>query len=85
MLIRVTQDHINAGIRRKSKKCPIALSVLEQTGADWCTVGIQYANYTKEKILYYFALPSAAKVFVSNFDDGLRVEPFEMEIEPMVF
>lgn len=83
ILIKVTQNDIDQGLRAHVDCCPIALALQRELDSDLCTVHpkkyasdgyIRYQNIQTE-------LPFEANAFANEFDKGEFVEPFEFEIE----
>lgn len=80
--IKVTQEHINNGIKCSGVRCPIALA-LNFAGdifVDECYIDDIDGNRR-------FNTPPEASAFVSKFDAGFAVEPFEFELsdpQPLV-
>ena len=77
--IRVKQEHIDAGKRRKGTSCPIALAIQEAVG-DGVRVRVYYSFLEVDEMQFY--LPTVAQSFVHEFDrNGKReVKPFSFEI-----
>lgn len=82
MKIQVTDYHIQYGMRGRSRYCPVALalpksktcnSVNKENLADWLS---------GRKIC---ALPREVKEFISKFDDGKQVKPFEFSLSAECF
>lgn len=68
MKIKVTQDHIDRGVRRGLLDCPIALAFGEQPDLN-----------TRDFLCSH--LPIEAVIFIGKFDAGKSVQPFEFEWE----
>ncbi len=83
MLVKVTQKHIDEGKRADCYTCPIALAILD---IDPKPVNVQvkysYVMIYIEKNGKYkqYELPWEAREFISKFDNGKKVEPFEFEL-----
>lgn len=75
MKIKVTQEHIDLGERKLCSECPVALAVIEATGIA-CEVEPDEIRFKGR----YFQLPPAACRFISEFDCGAPVQPFEFEL-----
>ena len=71
MKVKVTQEHINKGLKGSSCYCPIALAI----GPN-CVV--QYSHITIGNKEY--RTPQAVFEFLHAFDNGLPVKPFEFEL-----
>jgi hypothetical protein len=75
MQIRVTQEHIDRGLRCSPGRCPVALA-LRSTLNKSVNVGKREA-FIGDAIV---KLPDAAKIFIHNFDERLPVKPFEFDL-----
>ena len=81
--IRVTQRHIDSGVSGGSTSCPVALAVREVLGVDAdVSVGSYTLGYRPKNRLDYrlLDLPTRVTDFISRFDKGLEVDPFEFEL-----
>ena len=76
MIIRVTQEHIDKGIRGSCTKCPIALALID-AGLDNPSVGVYYMRGGGRHL---FGCPQIIKNFMTLFDNGAYAAPFEFEI-----
>lgn len=81
MLIKVTQDHINRGVRCRAGDCPINLSIMEQTGYEANTLGNDVVLYINKEDFVYVRLDNLARVFISHFDGGKPVSPIEFDLD----
>ena len=77
MKVKVNNDHIQYGVKRNCEKCPIALALQDEfpyhaieVGDDGVTIGADY-----------YDLPEIAQDFISDFDDGMSVQPFEFMLD----
>jgi hypothetical protein len=77
--LKVTQDHINRGVRNNCWHCPIALA-FKELGLS-TTVGRTEVCYEDIDSFYTLPLPAEATQFTFNFDAGFAVQPFECEVE----
>ena len=79
MLIKVTQEHIDSGVRGDCSKCPIALAISEQVnnrvGVSKGGIIIPYLYET------FLETPPLAREFIEKFDAGKEVEPFVFNLE----
>jgi hypothetical protein len=81
MKIKVTQEHIDKGIRSDANKCPLALAICDEGTKP--TVGLAYVylwhegTHTGKNV----RLPHEALMFRRAFDARRPVEPFEFELE----
>ena len=76
LVVKVTQKHIDTGLRGRCWLCPIAFALKDLTGKNW-RVHNDAVYYEDLEI----PLPWSAISFIKCFDEGLRVEPFEFELE----
>lgn len=81
--IRVLEDHIMRGEAENCEKCPIALALLDQL-----TGPVEFIEVSEAEITvhlpggdYYTAdAPAEAASFISLFDHGQDVRPFEFAV-----
>ena len=80
MLIKVTQEHIDRGIKGSAYHCPIALACGD-FGMTKPGVGTHYVhpNSTWGGGTYYI-LPPIARRLLLEFDVGQPVAPFEFDL-----
>ena len=86
MKVTITQEHIERGQRNSAGSCPIALALREaeaQSGS-W-SVNEETAQFLAIEsdgllVAYQYVLSPEAQAFVSSFDAGRPVAPFEAEI-----
>lgn len=79
--IQITQQDIVNGIPEKEDKCPIALALLRQ-GYKHVEVYDDYISCQNTNLdIEYFHTPFEAAEFISKFDEGKEVNPFEFEAE----
>lgn len=84
MKIQVTQDHIDNGTVKDACLCPIALAIRDATGAAHFDVIVSthgWSHYNGNKLLGNYELPVDATNFITKFDLGEPVSPFEFELE----
>lgn len=81
MLIHVTQEDIDKGVRRECGKCPIALAVSRAFGKP-IRVGAFLVQFFSANMGASVDLPPEALAFRKAFDNGLPVQPFSFEVEP---
>lgn len=78
--IKVTQKHIDEGVRVDPQCCPIALAICEQLAL--LSVNDVSVAGTRIRVRDRFiSIPSVAKDFVNKYDSWLPVSPFEFELE----
>ena len=76
MKVRVTQDHIDRGKRLNPDLCPIAIALADE---GWRQVEVACgAALSRERS---GLLPVRVSAWVSDFDEGATVKPFEFEFE----
>jgi len=79
--IKVTKEHIAAGIPKDCKTCPIALAA-QDAGLLDATVTTRDILWRTPESWYMSAdLPDVARKFVESFDALNTIEPFEFTIE----
>jgi hypothetical protein len=86
MKIKVTQHDIDRGLKGIMCGCPIALAAA-RTFNKPCGVSIfLYVGFSRENPKKYseerYSLPQEAANFISNFDNGHKVRPFEFDAIP---
>lgn len=77
MIIEVTQEDIDAGIKKNCTKCPIALAVQRAFKNSSLEIGGLSVYQDCHKVC---EMPYEARVFVQCFDDGKPVNPFTFEL-----
>lgn len=85
MIIKVTKECIQAGIRNSCIKCPVAIAMSQsplinvEARSDFL---LWIQDVGKLKCIKYGKMPTplAVQDFISRFDMGLIVAPFEFEI-----
>lgn len=76
MKIQVTQKHIDEGKPKCPNNCPVALALID---AGLLNVGVTPVWIRVEDKKYH--APTGVYVFVQNFDEGQKLEPFEFELD----
>lgn len=84
--IVVTQEHINNAVRGSEFRCPIVISFREQSDDLKINVkslinGMSWFILKGKKKLY--KLPPIAVHFAMDWDEGLKVAPFEFLAEAL--
>jgi hypothetical protein len=88
--VSVTQGDICSGVREDCNKCPVARAISRHFPGKWVSVTGDavsiYNEYNPEEDYYtsceaYYYLPDSVNHFVSNFDEGNPVAPFEFVID----
>lgn len=96
MIISVTSSHIDLGLRKHCKKCPVATALFQQLKTAFTTtVRGTYPNYEMSayfvdelgiagRVVYYH-IPRSVKRFVRAFDKGGRdkVKPFKFKLKEL--
>lgn len=86
MKIRVTQHHINCGVRNSTGQCPIALALRDLVGTRDVSVGPSMLGYMDKTSISghfkWYMMPDEGAEFIALFDRGEPVEPFELEVSP---
>ena len=81
--VTVTTEHINSAVRGSDTRCPIAISFRRQSdlkiNVKSLTNGMSWFILKGKKKLY--KLPSVAVHFAMDWDEGLKVTPFEFIAE----
>ncbi len=85
MKIQVTQEDINQGVRQECEKCPIALAVIRAIGPQAATMRISVDDAWVDIGEESWCLPRSAARFVSDFDSGKAVTPFEFELTEKLY
>ena len=78
MLVHVIEEHISRGKRKQCSDCPVALAMkdagcvfpLVDYALIWGPAGARLSMET----------PEAVGVFITRFDQGLPVAPFDFEV-----
>lgn len=85
MRISVTKKDIAAGIKNRHDLCPIALAIKRKVKVE---VSVTKDNVALKEgddrwlvVLPAYSLPLEASSFISAFDAGKPVSPFEFELE----
>lgn len=79
MKVQVTQEDIDAGIRKECMKCPVALAVKRMFPDHHVKVGITRIYLKKDGITSSYRLPQKIAVKIARFDDGAAMVPMEFE------
>lgn len=86
MKIRVTQHHIDCGVRNSTWQCPIALALSDLTGTRDVSVGPSLLGYLDNgrprRHFKWYRMPDEGAEFIALFDRGEPVQPFELEVSP---
>ena len=76
ILIKVPQECIDNGIKNDPNYCPIALAIRNVVGKD-LSIDVSIDEIRIEDRTY----PISFADFITSFDKGLNVEPFEFELD----
>ena len=75
IVVTVTQDDIDHGVKQSCVKCPIAIAA---------TRALNFSAHVQPNHIYAgnraYSVPWQARVFIIKFDNGGRVEPFQFEL-----
>lgn len=82
--VTVTQEHIANGSKSDCGHCPVALALLEATGADRVFVGYGAINTHNGDKVTCFMWPRSVTRFVDKFDEGRPVKPFTFKLRPRI-
>jgi hypothetical protein len=78
MIVSVTKAHIKAGQQFDCQECPIALALLDATGASYVAVS------THELEVGFMGrqnkVPRSCYRFIRKFDRGEKVKPFNFRL-----
>lgn len=89
-MIHVTKERIERSRKLIAKSsatpcnCPLAVSIKEETGCQWISVGVRNAMFSKDYVMHNVRLPKEARDFIATFElhPGAAVPlPFEFELE----
>lgn len=82
MRVQVTQEDIDKGVDCDSGRCPIARALLRQVpGVVSVCVTVDGVDYAKADGRFAAVeLPREAVRFITLFDDGRLVSPFEFDL-----
>lgn len=83
MLVEVTQEDINMGVKKDCHRCPIARAISRTLGTipDNISVIPNSVDIFHPKFLTSY-FPDSVRVFIQNYDHNKSlVRPFEFELE----
>lgn len=84
VLVKVTEDHINSGIRHSCSECPVSLAICELIRDDVrCDTGYIFLTLTDLFTDYQYNINynKQVKDFIIAFDYGKQaVKPFSFEL-----
>lgn len=75
MIVHVTINDIQQGIRRHAEKCPVALAMQRETGKDVHVTDAMAVIDDSQ-----FMLPLVARLFINDFDGHCAPGPFTFEL-----
>ena len=91
MIVKVTEEHIEKGIREDCLNCPVALAIYEMLPYPYSPSvstrhnrGAAVVLSNKDDVNWNLLIPIEGDViydFIMNFDNGYYVEPFEFELK----
>jgi len=83
MRIRVTQDHIDHGLRGSATSDPVALALQDEgfirpyVGPDLIWVDGRNGGFMRQTTM----TPDSVVLFMKEFDNGVSVKPFQFEVK----
>lgn len=84
MRIKVTEDHIRKGCALDCNACPVALAVSDHFPGEDVNVSVASHISVWDEIskvyLAYVRTPEMVGKFMTDFDEGTAVEPFEFDL-----
>ena len=84
MKVRVLQSHVSHGVQRNSQHCMIADAIKAACPqAQHVLVDLQSIRFSDpvKRIRYTYLTPAVAQQRLLRFDQGKRVQPFEIKLE----
>ncbi len=83
-VVKVTRNHILAGRRFNPRKCPIALALMSAGFYKAQVTGLTVnARRRGDRRDVTWEIPNRAVEFITRFDNGDPVQPFELRLTPM--
>lgn len=82
MKVKITEEHIEYGMRGSCFFCPIAKSVQEQTHRKVYVTGTQIIVQSRGRPRIYL-LPVKIVQWIRDFDWGRTVGPVKFEVKPV--
>ena len=85
MVIQVTQEHINRGVREHCRSCPVALAVNEAFGVTNAEVNLLWIVINRGKSSErHYEFPLHVQRRIARFDRNQPMYPFQFELgEPI--
>lgn len=77
MLIQVTQEHIDNGVRFSALTCPIALACRQALDSDYCSAGLFEIRTDRTS----FKTPKEVAAKMRDYDSGLGMKEFSFELK----
>ena len=81
MRVKAEGRHIEHGKQCQCYACPIALAVCEAAGTERASVDGSCIQWRESDGWKVGATPEKARQFITAFDNGDPVQPFEFELE----
>ncbi len=81
MLIKVTQDDINTGIKNSYHCCPVSRAVKRQTNSQLVFTTYRKIILSKDCKKLVFSASRSVQRFIKKFDDGKPVKPFNFKLQ----
>lgn len=83
MIIKVTQKHIDNGVKNNCEACPVALAMKDKGMRDIRVMPNMFEciEFTsKAGLIHLRDMPNKVMEFVAKFDTGKKVKPFEFRL-----
>lgn len=77
MVIEVTQDDIDKGVKNNACQCPVARAIARGTEEEWVVDSHSLVRMRDARVWH---TPPAAYWFINRYDQGESVEPFTFEL-----
>ena len=80
MIIQVTQQHIDFGLRGSCSSDPLSLAMLD-AGLSEPWVSPTYLRWKKDGKTYFHPIPENVLQFIKRLDTGISAAPFEFSLD----
>jgi hypothetical protein len=80
MLVKVTENHIKKGVRKKADRCPIALALKDKGFWDVSVNGLLVSAVTPSGKIVKKVTSLPMDNFIHNFDSGNPVKPISFRM-----
>lgn len=81
MIIEVTEQDIDAGLRNSCFSCPVARAFQRKLETQVTVGHTDAVVYRKGLFVATILLPEVVKLWIATFDAGKKVEPFSFEVD----